>query len=92
MIPESRELGEATVTATHIKMYHKGDTLIYNADAFQTADGSMLDDLVRQLPGVEMRDGRIYAQGKFVESILISGKDFLEEVLMRPCKICPPMS
>lgn len=76
MFPESKKLGEATVTATRIKMYHKGDTLIYNADAFQTAEGSMLDDLVRQLPGVEMRDGRIYAQGKFVESILISGKDF----------------
>lgn len=76
MFPESKKLGEAAVTATRIKMYHKGDTLIYNADAFQTAEGSMLDDLVRQLPGVELRDGRIYAQGKFVESILISGKDF----------------
>lgn len=76
MFPASKPLGVATVSATRIKMYHKGDTLIYNADAFQTADGSMLDALVRQLPGVEIRDGRIYAQGKFVESILISGKDF----------------
>lgn len=76
MFPVSKRLGEATVSATRIKMYHKGDTLIYNADAFQTAEGSMLDALVRQLPGVEIRDGRIYAQGKFVESILISGKDF----------------
>lgn len=76
MFPEAKKLNEITVTATRIKMYNKGDTLVYNADAFQTANGSMLDDLVRQLPGVELRDGRIYAQGKFVESILISGKDF----------------
>lgn len=76
LFPMSRRLGEATVQATRIKMYHKGDTLIYNADAFQTAAGSMLDDLVRLLPGVEFRDGRLYAQGKFVESITISGKDF----------------
>lgn len=70
------ELGLATVTTTRIQMYHKGDTLIYNADAFNTPEGSMLDELVRRLPGVEFRDGRLYAQGKFVENILISGKDF----------------
>ena len=28
------ELGEVTVRATKIKFYHKGDTLVYNADAF----------------------------------------------------------
>lgn len=76
LFPKAKALGQAVVKATRIKMYHNGDTLIYNADAFKTADGSMLDELVAQLPGVEMRDGRIYAQGKFVESILISGKDF----------------
>lgn len=31
---KQRNLNEATVTATKIKMYYKGDTLVYNADAF----------------------------------------------------------
>ena len=33
------ELKEVTVTATKIKMYHKGDTLVFNADALQLPDG-----------------------------------------------------
>lgn len=46
-----RELGEVTVTATKIKFYNRGDTVVYNADAFELAEGSMLDALVSQLPG-----------------------------------------
>lgn len=49
------QLGEATVSATKIKMYYKGDTLVYNAAAFKLPDGSMLDELIRQLPGAELK-------------------------------------
>lgn len=75
----SRKLDEVTVTASKVKFYNKGDTLIYNADAFQLAEGSMLDVLVRQLPGVEIKDGgQIYVNGKFVESLILNGKDFFQ--------------
>lgn len=78
-ITRTIKLGEATITATKIKFYHKGDTLIYNADAFNLAEGSMLDALVEQLPGVELkRDGRILVNGKQVESVLLNGKDFFK--------------
>jgi len=73
------ELGEITVTATKLKFYNKGDTIVYNADAFELASGSMLDGLVSQLPGAELRDdGRIYVNGRFVENILLNGKDFFK--------------
>ena len=59
-----RELDEVTVAATKIKFYTRGDTLVYNADAFNLAEGSMLDALVEQLPGAELtRDGRIFVNG-----------------------------
>lgn len=58
-------------------MVMKGDTLVYNAAAFQLSEGSMLDQLVRQLPGVELRDGgRIYVNGCYAESLLVNGRDF----------------
>lgn len=70
-------LDEVTVTASKVKFYNKGDTIVYNADAFQLAEGSMLDELIKQLPGVEIRDGgQIYVNGKYVESLLLNGKDF----------------
>ena len=75
--PKERKLGTAVVRATKIKFYHKGDTLVYNADAFNLAEGSMLDALIEQLPGVELkRDGRILVNGRQVESLLLNGKAF----------------
>lgn len=77
--PKERTLGEATVTATKVKFYSKGDTLVFNADAFQLQEGSMLDALIRQLPGVELKsDGRILVNGKQVESLLLNGEDFFK--------------
>lgn len=76
---DDMQLGEATVKATRIKFYTKGDTLVYNADAFQLQEGSMLDALVAQLPGAELKpDGRIMVNGKFVESLLLNGRDFFK--------------
>ncbi len=73
----NRTLGEATVTATRIKMVMKGDTLQFNADAFQLREGSMLDQLIAMLPGVELRTGgEIYVNGKKVQSLLVNGEDF----------------
>lgn len=74
-----RELKEVTVQATKVKFYHRGDTLVYNADAFIMAEGSMLDDIIRQLPGVELKEnGQILVNGQFVESLLLNGKDFFK--------------
>lgn len=73
------QLNEVTVTATKVKFYTNGDTLVYNADAFQLQEGSMLDALVAQLPGAELKpDGRIMVNGKFVESLLLNGRDFFK--------------
>lgn len=73
------KLREVEVTASKIKFYHRGDTLVYNADAFQLAEGSMLDALISQLPGVELSDnGRITVNGEFVESLLLNGKHFFD--------------
>ncbi len=74
-----KQLGEVTVTATKIKFYNKGDTIVYNADAFQLAEGSMLDALINQMPGVELKqDGQIFVNGELVESLLLNGKQFLD--------------
>ena len=77
LAPQASTMKEVTVTASKVKFYYKGDTIIYNADAFILAEGSMLDALIKQLPGVEMKsDGRIYHEGKFVDDLLLNGKEF----------------
>ena len=58
-------LQEVVVKATKVKMVYKGDTIVFNADAFNVPEGSMLDGLIKQLPGVELKDnGEIFVNGK----------------------------
>lgn len=71
------ELDEVTVKASKILMVMKGDTIVYNAANFRMREGSMLDDLVRALPGAKIdEEGRIYVNGEFVSSMLVQGRDF----------------
>lgn len=74
-----RNLSEVTVVQSKIKFYNKGDTVVYDASAFQLAEGSMLDALIAQLPGVELStNGQIKVNGEFVESLLLNGRQFLD--------------
>ena len=78
--PREVKLNEAVVKATKVKFYLRGDTVVYNADAFQLEEGSMLDALISQLPGAELKDdGRIFVNGKQVESLLLNGEDFFKK-------------
>lgn len=72
-------LKEVTVVGSKILMVMKGDTLEYNASALQLSSGSMLDALIRQLPGVELhKGGRITVNGNYVSSLLVNGRDFFK--------------
>lgn len=65
--------------ATKIKMVYRGDTIVYNADAFNLPQGSMLETLIRQLPGVELKDnGEILVNGRKVDNLTLNGKDFFK--------------
>lgn len=70
------KLNEAVVKATRVKMVMRGDTVVYDAAAFELANGSMLDALVAQLPGAELKNGQIKVNGKHIESLMINGEDF----------------
>lgn len=93
MVKAVKELPELLVKATKIKMIYSGDTIVYIADAFKMADGSMLDELIRRLPGATLSaDGRIYVNGHYVENLLVNGKDFFggnAQVGSRTCRPTP---
>ena len=78
-VPDSVMLDEVVVKATKIKMVQHGDTIVYNADAFPLEEGSMLDALVRQLPGAKLSsEGEITVNGEKVEELTLNGKDFFK--------------
>ncbi len=72
-------MDEVVVKATKLKFYMDGDTLVYDADAFSMAEGSMLDALIKKLPGVELKGGgEITVNGRKVDALLLNGKDFFD--------------
>lgn len=68
----------AVVTAMAQKVSLKEDTFVYNLAAYRTPEGSVVEELVKRLPGAEVSDdGTIKINGKEVKKILVDGKEFM---------------
>ena len=68
----------AVVTAMAQKVTLKEDTFVYNSAAYRTPEGSVVEELVKRLPGAEVSDdGTIKINGKEVKKILVDGKEFM---------------
>ena len=68
----------AVVTAMAQKVSLKEDTFVYNSAAYRTPEGSVVEELVKRLPGAEVSDdGTIKINGKEVKKILVDGKEFM---------------
>lgn len=73
-------LRETVVEAQMAQVQVSEDTIIFNAEAFRVAEGSMLEELIRKLPGYEVEnDGTVKYNGKAVSKILVDGKEFFSE-------------
>ena len=78
LTPDAILLKEATVTGQAAKVTVRKDTFVYNADAYRTAEGSVVEELVKKLPGAQVDDdGKITINGKEVKKILVDGKEFM---------------
>ena len=74
---DSKMLKNVEVVKNVARVQSKGDTLIYNADAFKTPEGSVVEELVKRLPGAEIDEsGNITINGKSVKKIKVDKKDF----------------
>ncbi len=77
LTPNSVVLDAAVVQGQLPQMEVKEDTIIFNADAFKVPEGSVLEDLIKKLPGAEVSsDGTIKINGKTISKILVDGKEF----------------
>lgn len=73
-------LEEAVITAEAPPVKMVEDTTVYAASAYRVAEGSMLEDLVKKLPGAEVsEDGKITINGKEIKKIMVDGKEFFSD-------------
>lgn len=68
-------LDEINISSSSIQV--KGDTLEFDTKKYITQDFADADELVKQIPGVEIDDdGNVKAQGEPVNKIIIDGREF----------------
>ena len=73
-------LSEAVITAEAPPVTVKADTTEYNASAYRVAEGAMLEELVKKIPGAEVdKDGKITLNGKEIKKIMVDGKEFFSD-------------
>ncbi len=75
---QAAQLDEVDVTY-EMPVSVKGDTIVYDTDAFLSGTEKKLKDVLENLPGIEINDdGQIEVEGKTVSKVMVEGKDFFD--------------
>lgn len=76
LLINTNSLDEVVITSTP-PITVKNDTLEFNVKSFKTKKDANIEELLKELPGVEVNeDGNITVNGKVVNRILVNGKPF----------------
>jgi hypothetical protein len=77
MLLKAKLLADVIIKGTRAAIKIKGDTTEFNAAAFTVQPNAKVEDLLKQLPGIEVdKDGKITAQGQTVNKVLVDGEEF----------------
>lgn len=76
LVADVVRLKETQVAVQQLMIITKGDTIVYNADAFKPGETDLLKDLFKKIPGIEIEGNSVKVNGKPVSRILINGEDF----------------
>ena len=72
---EVNSLNEIVISAV-IPIQIKKDTISFNANSFKVNHDDNIEGLLNKLPGIEIEDGKVIAQGNTVTKIFVDGKEF----------------
>lgn len=74
---KARLLADVIIKGSAAAIKIKGDTTEFNASSFTIQPNSKVEDLLKQLPGIQVdKDGKITAQGQTVNKVLVDGEEF----------------
>ena len=72
-----------------LRASQNGDTLSYNAGAFKVSSDSDVEGLLKKMPGINITDGSVEAQGETVQKAFVDGKEFFGEDVNTAIKSLP---
>ncbi|MBC8987567.1 outer membrane beta-barrel protein [Pedobacter sp. N36a] len=77
LLLKGTQLKEVVIQGERSPIVVKKDTIEFNTEAFKTRPNAVVEELLRELPGVQVNtDGSILVNGKKVSKLLIDGKEF----------------
>ena len=74
-------LSEVTVEGRARRFYMRGDTVVFNPEAFKTQDGARLIELIEQLPGVSINGGKLLWNGEPLK-LMMNGQEAFSEAML----------
>lgn len=73
---DAKSLHGASITVLGKAVEYLKDTIVYNASAFHVGTNAMLEDLLKKMPGMQIKDDRVLVNGKPISEITINGRTF----------------
>ena len=72
-----------------LRASQNGDTLSYNAGAFKVSSDSDVEGLLKKMPGININNGTVEAQGETIQKVFVDGKEFFGEDVSTAIKSLP---
>lgn len=82
-------LEETVIMGELTKMFQRGDTAVFNVDAYEMPKGSVLLELIRRLPGLHYSDNKLTYMGRDVEEMRLNGDTFFKNDISIALKNMP---
>lgn len=89
LTPRAEAIDQVTVEAPALRSSVRGDTLSYRASAYKVSFGSDAESLISKMPGLEVADGGIEAQGRTVRRVYVDGREFFGNDVMSAIRNIP---
>lgn len=89
MVEDLNLYKDVVINADIIANQQKGDTNVFNADAFKVNPDASAEDLIRKMPGVDLSEGTPKVQGENVTKVLVDGKPFFGDDVNSTLKNIP---
>lgn len=90
MLQEAKRIDDVKVEVQAMRTSQRGDTVVYNADAFKVNRDADVEGLLTKMPGIRIgSDGSIEAQGETVQKVLVDGREFFGEDAATTVKTIP---
>ena len=89
MTEQAERIETVVKTVKALRTSQNGDTLSYSAGAFKVSNDADVEGLLKKMPGINISNGSVEAQGETIKKIFVDGKEFFGEDVNTAIKSLP---